>query len=81
MRDRIPIFVATFLITAGVALGQSSWLDRPLNNNWNKGDGIVPNAPRTLAPIEERCRQQLRNPESLADRAVTRAGWSLFGAA
>src|SRR5258708_11085900 len=81
MRVRILIFVVTFLTAAGAAMAQSSWLDRPLINNWNKGDGIVPNAPRTLIAIDERCRSQIRNPESLADRAVTRAGWSLYGAA
>src|SRR5262245_17230244 len=79
MKDRILVFAATLLMTAGVAVGQSSWLDRPLNN-WNRGDGVVPNAPRTLVAIDPRCRSQLRSPGSPADRAVTRAGWSLFGA-
>lgn len=69
------------IVLAGAALGQTSWLDRPLDRNWNRGDGVVPNAPRTLEPIDARCREQIRNPESIADRAVTRAGWSLFGAA
>jgi len=71
-----------FLIPSFVhfANAQTSWLDRPLDRNWNTGN-VVPNAPRTLAPIDARCREQIRNPESLADRAVTRAGWSLFGAA
>lgn len=40
----------------------------------------MPQAPRTLVAIEAKCRDQIRNPESLSDRAVTRAGWSLFGA-
>ena len=81
MKVRILIFLTTFLFTAAAAMAQSSWLDRPLNNNWNRGDGVVPNAPRTLVAIDERCRNQIRDPESLSDRAVTRAGWSLFGAA
>lgn len=66
------------LIFASAVSAQVSWLDRPLNN-WNNGNGAVPQAPRTLAPIDERCRGVVRAPESLADRAVTRAGWSLFG--
>ena len=72
-----PLFL-TFVFTVS-AMGQVSWLDRPLNN-WNNGNGAVPNAPRTLAPIEAMCRAQVRTPESIADRAVTRAGWSLYGA-
>lgn len=78
----IRFFTLTFvlLIATATAFAQTSWLDRPLNNNWNNGNGVVPQAPRTLAPIDGRCREQIRNPESLSDRAVTRAGWSLFGA-
>ncbi|MEO5859440.1 MAG: YbaY family lipoprotein [Pyrinomonadaceae bacterium] len=66
------------LMLSAAALGQTSWLDRPLNN-WNRGAAAVPQAPRTLAPIEGNCRQQIRNPETIAERAVTRAGWSLYG--
>ncbi len=79
MRTRIlrPLFLALAFTVS--ALGQTSWLDRPLNN-WNNANGTVPNAPRTLAPIEAMCRSQVRTPESIADRAVTRAGWSLYGA-
>lgn len=68
------------MTAAATAFGQTSWLDRPLNN-WNNGNGTVPNAPRTLVAIDPRCQNQIRQPDSLADRAVTRAGWSLFGAA
>lgn len=71
------ILILTFIFATSV-FGQVSWLDRPLRN-WNSGNGAVPNAPRTLAPIEAMCRSQVRAPESLADRAVTRAGWSLYG--
>jgi uncharacterized lipoprotein YbaY len=81
MTKERSLLLLFFLISTAVCYGQTSWLDRPLDRNWNTGNGIVPNAPRTLAPIDTRCRDQIRNPESLADRAVTRAGWSLFGAA
>ena len=79
MRTRIlrPLFLALAFTVS--AFGQTSWLDRPVNN-WNNANGIVPNAPRTLAPIDAMCRTQVRTPESIADRAVTRAGWSLYGA-
>ena len=73
---KLPFLMLAFTVSA---FGQTSWLDRPLNN-WNNGNGAVPNAPRTLAPIEAMCRTQVRAPESIADRAVTRAGWSLYGA-
>ena len=63
---------------AMAVVAQTSWLDRPLNN-WNNANGTVPNAPRVLVPIDERCRATIRTPESIVDRAVTRAGWSLFG--
>ncbi len=81
MRSKFLILFVMLLAVSSSASAQSSWLDRPLDRNWNRGDGNVPNAPRTLAPIDARCRDQIRDPESLTDRAVTRAGWSLFGAA
>ena len=60
---------------------QTSWLDRPITTNWNNGNGLIPNAPREAAssPNSEMCRSQIRPSESLADRAVTRAGWFLYG--
>ncbi len=80
MKKRISIFLFLLLTTATAAFGQTSWLDRPLNN-WNNGNGVVPNAPRTLVPIDPRCQSSIRQPDSISDRAVTRAGWVLFGAA
>ncbi|MDH3494694.1 MAG: YbaY family lipoprotein, partial [Acidobacteriota bacterium] len=55
--------------------------DRPLRN-WNTSSN-VPAAPRATgdSPTNSFCRDNVRTPESIADRAVTRAGWSLFGAA
>ena len=80
MRSTALLIALSLVVFASAASAQVSWLDRPLNNNWNNANGIVPQAPRTLAPIEGVCREQIRAPESLVDRAVTRAGWSLFGA-
>lgn len=80
MKKSISIISLLILTAAATAFGQTSWLDRPLNN-WNNGNGTVPNAPRTLVAIDPRCQSQIRQPDSIADRAVTRAGWSLFGAA
>ena len=78
MRTRSFSLLLFGIFLAAPALAQVSWLDRPLSN-WNNGNGVVPSAPRTVAPIEAQCRTQVRAPESIADRAVTRAGWSLFG--
>ncbi|HQU92728.1 MAG TPA: YbaY family lipoprotein [Pyrinomonadaceae bacterium] len=79
MKLRSLALVVITLLMSAAAFGQTSWLDRPLNN-WNRANGAIPQAPRTLAPIEGICRQQIRNPETIAERAVTRAGWSLYGA-
>ncbi len=81
MKRKLLITLFTTLFAAGAAFGQVSWLDRPLSTNWNSVSGIVPAAPRDGEPIEGICRTQIRTPESLSDRAVTRAGWSLFGPA
>lgn len=80
MKRHISVFVFLLLTTAATAFSQTSWLDRPLNT-WNNGSGTVPNAPRTLVAISAQCQSQVRQPDSIADRSVTRAGWSLFGAA
>lgn len=79
MKIRSLSIITLSLLFAASAFGQVSWLDQPLRN-WNNGNGIVPQAPRTTAPIEGNCRTQIRTPETIAERAVTRAGWNLFGA-
>ncbi len=81
MKVKLFTIFFTILMMASSALAQTSWLDRPLTN-WNSNTGAVPTAPRATgdAPTNARCPDAVRNPESIADRAVTRAGWSLFGA-
>lgn len=69
--------IFTILFTTA-AFGQTSWLDRPLNN-WNRAGAAIPAPPRGTAPLEAMCRRTTRTPVSVADRALTRAGWSLFG--
>jgi Uncharacterized protein conserved in bacteria len=66
---------------ASAVSAQTSWLDRPISTNWNNGSGVVPTAPRATAssPESTMCRETIRVADSLADRAVTRAGWFLFG--
>ena len=78
MKLRSCLTVLFSLAFATAASAQSTWLDRPLNN-WNRANGTIPAAPRGSAPIDAMCRPTVRTPESIADRALTRAGWSLFG--
>ncbi|NOT48988.1 MAG: hypothetical protein HOP17_14710, partial [Acidobacteria bacterium] len=79
MKKVLLALVVSMALFAGIGYGQISWLDRPLDTNWNTGSGVVPNAPRNVDRIEGNCLEQVRQPESIADRAVTRAGWYLFG--
>lgn len=81
MKNKILLTISLALLMTGMTFGQASWLDRPLTRNWNTGNGVVPTAPRGGNPIEGICKTQVRTPDSLADRAVTRAGWSLYGQA
>ncbi len=76
MRKIIIAAVFSIFIGAVSVSAQTSWLDRPIRN-WNTST-TVPRAPR--GTMDAQCRAQIRTPESLADRALTRAGWSLFGA-
>lgn len=76
------ILTIIFTVCFGSAVSaQTTWLDRPLTTNWNNGGGVVPTAPRETAssPNSTMCRETIRTADSLADRAVTRAGWFLFG--
>jgi uncharacterized lipoprotein YbaY len=79
MKSRYLTILFTILLSVFAVSAQTSWLDRPLNRNWNTGDGNIPAPPRTTAPMDPRCREMARTPDSLADRALTRAGWILTG--
>ncbi|MEK7724353.1 MAG: hypothetical protein AAB336_08410, partial [Acidobacteriota bacterium] len=81
MKVKLFTLFFAFLLTTSSVLAQTSWIDRPLTN-WNPTNGSVPVAPRAQgdSPTITRCRDGVRSPESLADRALTRAGWTLFGA-
>lgn len=81
MKTNLLTLLFLIALTSVSALSQTSWLDRPISTNWNTGNGVIPTAPRETAssPNSEMCRSQIRPSESLADRAVTRAGWFLYG--
>lgn len=81
MKTKLLTLLFLFTLSSVSALSQTSWLDRSISANWNNGTGIIPTAPRESAstPNSEMCRSQIRPSDSLADRAVTRAGWFLYG--
>ncbi|MEQ1763775.1 MAG: YbaY family lipoprotein [Pyrinomonadaceae bacterium] len=78
MRLRTLTSLLFTLLLSAAAFGQTSWLDRPLNN-WNRAGAAIPTPPRNAAPLDAMCRQTTRTAASVADRALTRAGWTLFG--
>jgi heat shock protein HslJ len=60
-----------------------SWLDRPFVN-WNRQAGSLPELPQPSAAQGEsamtnRCRAQVRQPATAAERALVRRGWMLYG--
>lgn len=59
----------------------SIWLDKPLSN-WNKAGAAIPKAPKPTGdrPTVARCLAQVRAATTPEDKALTAAGWSLFGA-
>jgi heat shock protein HslJ len=54
------------------------WLDKPLSN-WNKSGASIPKAP-VKSVIDNPCRTQIREAVTPADKAITKAGWLLYGA-
>ena len=80
---------ALVLISIGIwafslpVLGQpASWLDRSLSN-WNRDGKVLPALPEPATQSspqpESRCREEVRQPTSAAERAVVRRGWKLYG--
>ena len=75
--------IFAFLLFAQVAFAASGdWLDRPLAE-WNRPGASLPMAPPPKGdpPTDPRCAGPLRQPERPPERAVVKAGWSLFGKA
>ena len=78
------------LLLGGLALGagldtpgagaQAEWLDHEQPHAWNAPGMPVPAAPRMAGNDDPRCAQFHRPPETAADAAVARAGWTLYAA-
>lgn len=63
------------------AMGQTTWLDEPAPDSWNRPGMIVPAAPDAeQRNTPARCRARTRAPASAEDRAVADRGWDLVGA-
>jgi heat shock protein HslJ len=86
-RDLRKIFLpALALLVFGAPVrtcAADSWLDRPLTN-WNREGSNLPRLPRPTqdaggSPIADRCREQIRQPASDGEKAVTRIGWMVYG--
>jgi len=71
--------VLVFQSTGTAAVGL--WLDQSQPTNWNKPGMSLPKAPKSdnLAADFSRCRDQIRPSTTAQDRAVTSAGWKLYG--
>ena len=76
----LTILAAAFSVAAQPTRGVDSWLDRSLVN-WNRPNSTMPR-PSTAFDRSEmsgRCRNQVRQPASVAERAAVRMGWTLYG--
>ncbi len=77
----LTIFAASFSASAQQTRS-AAWLDRPLVN-WNRAAGGLPQLPRTVAApgaADNRCLEQIRQPETAAERVLAQRGWRLYGA-
>lgn len=90
-RRRMPdialslIAISAALAASGEILGQTprsngSWLAKPMMN-WNKPGATIPQAPDAENDPSNTavCSEQLRQPEGAPDRALSGAGWRLYG--
>lgn len=78
----LTIFAAAFSASAQQIGSGGAWLDRPLVN-WNRAASGLPQLPRPVAvggTSDNRCFEQIRQPETAAERALTKLGWRLYGA-
>jgi len=73
----LALALAPIAITTDVLSQPSSslWLDRKPLTNWNRPTASIPKAPNRNLPHTDRCKQQIRDPSILEERAVKAAGW------
>jgi hypothetical protein len=63
------------------ALADGAWLDQSPPAAWSAPGASVPPAPAGAGavPVDPRCTEQNRPPETPADRLVAGAGWTVYG--
>src|SRR6476659_4167678 len=78
-----PMMAALMVTTLAPrpAAADGAWLDNPAGT-WNMPNMAMPhptqNRPGPATEVDTRCTQQARPAETDEDRAVERAGWTLF---
>src|SRR5262249_28580390 len=58
----------------------ASWLDEPKPASWNTAGLAIPAAPKVEGPLDSRCRDQARPPQTDEDSRVRDRGWDLIDA-
>ena len=75
----LAVLAWTSSTRAQTAQKLNSWLDRPLTN-WSRPGSTLPHpAAADRSALSGQCRNLVRQPTSLAERAAVRMGWTLFG--
>ena len=78
---RRALLTAALLLVAQPASAETAdWLDK-LPSGWNVAGAALPKAPPPKGdpPTDPRCAGPVRKAETPPERAVSAAGWSLFG--
>ncbi len=82
-RSLLVAAVAAVALLAGPARAvPAAWLDAPAPKGWNKAGAAIPRPPRFDPDpyLAKRCKGDIREAFSDADRAVAKRGWKLIGA-
>lgn len=61
-------------------LTPASWLDEPKPPSWNTPGLMIPAAPKVDSPIDPRCRDLARPPQTEEDTRIRNRGWDLIDA-
>lgn len=57
----------------------ASWLDEATIASWNTANQTIPAAPQVQEPVNPRCRDLARPPQTEEDKQVRDRGWDLVG--
>jgi hypothetical protein len=73
------VIAAVLLVAQSAFADSGGWLDKPVSG-WNEAGAPLPKAPgpKGDSPTDPRCARVLRQAETLTERVLAAAGWSLF---